>query len=69
MLTALAAFAAMLLDPLVLIACWLFAPMIGAYRVAIPVCAVLSASIYAGTANAISLYGLAGWLLTDAGQA
>jgi len=63
MLTGLAALAAMLLDPLVLIACWLFAPMIGAYRVAVPVCAVLSAAIYVGTADAISLYAVAGWLL------
>lgn len=44
----LGAFAAMLLDPIVLIACWVTAAMIGAYRVAIPVCAAVAFAIFAG---------------------
>lgn len=43
--------AALLLDPIVLMLCWIVAAMIGAYRVAIPVCAVLAFALFAGLSS------------------
>lgn len=40
--------AALLLDSIVLMLCWIVAAMIGAYRVAIPICAVLAFALFAG---------------------
>lgn len=39
---------AMLLDPIVLIVCWIVAAMIGAYRVSILICAILAFALFAG---------------------
>lgn len=43
-----AAFAAMLLDPIVLIACWVAAAMIGAFRIAVPVCTAIAFALFVG---------------------
>ena len=48
MMTLLGTLAALLLDPIALMLCWILAAMIGAYRVAIPVCAVLAFALFAG---------------------
>ena len=50
---------AMLLDPLVLLVCWVFSAMIGVYRISIPVTAFVSVCIFwsmsAHPINAVTL--------------